>query len=178
MNETALRPRYKFSSQLSTDEIRERLKSALKDDNFNTFKLQYRSVSHHLIISFPAVHRHFWSPTLDVNMEKAMDGKTTVRLLMGPEASIWTMFMFFYTVGGLAVLAGLILGYSQLMLDKGTTWFFLIPAGISIILFFYLAALSGKTKARGQMQIMLDFVMNSVGERNLEEYKPGPGDLV
>lgn len=176
MNETTLRPRYKYSSDLSIDEIRERLKSALKNEGVNHYQLQYRSVSHHLIISFPAEHRHFWSPTLDVNLEKQNDGKTTVRLLMGPEASIWTMFMFFYTVGGLAILTGLVLGYSQYVLDKGATWLFLIPAGIAIILFFYLAALTGKTKASGQMHIMLSFVISAVGE--MEEYVPQPTDLV
>lgn len=176
MSDTSLRPRYKFTSELSIDEIRERLKSALKDDKVNEYQLQYRSVSHHLIISFPAKHRHFWSPTLDVNLEKDNAGKTTVRLLMGPEASIWTMFMFFYTLGGLAILTGLILGYSQYVLDKGATWLFLIPAGIAVILFFYLAGLTGKTKASGQMQIMLNFVINAVGE--MKDYVSQSQDLV
>lgn len=172
MNETALRPRYKFSSKLSIDEIRERLKTALKDEDGNTFKLQHRSVSHHLIISFPAVHRHFWSPTLDVNMEKGADGKTTVRLLMGPEASIWTMFMFFYTVAGLAVLTGIVLGYSQFSLGKGTFLLWLIPIGTALFFVFYFAAIAGKVKAQEQMKHLMVFFKNAVGEDELDVVVP------
>lgn len=178
MNEAAIRPRLKFISELSQEDIRDRVKVGLKDPAVNTYELQYRSTQGHMLISFPAKHRHFWSPTMDLNLEKTDDGKTMLRVLMGPEASIWTMFMFFYTVGGLAILGGLILGYSQYVLDKGATWFFLIPAGIAIILFFYLAALTGKTKAAGQMQVLMQFLMITIGEGVLEEYVPQPTDLV
>ncbi|WP_417610417.1 hypothetical protein [Owenweeksia hongkongensis] len=172
MNETALRPRYKFSSQLSTDEIRERLKTALKDDNLNIFSLQYRSVSHHLIISFPAVHRHFWSPTLDVNLEKGAEEKITIHLLIGPEASIWTMFMFIYTIAGLAVLTGIVLGYSQFSLGKGTFLLWLIPIGSAVFLVFYFAAIAGKGKAQEQMKQLMYFFKNAVGEDELEQIVP------
>ncbi len=172
MNETALRPRYKFASELCTDEIRERLKTALKDDQVNKFKLQHRLVSHHLLISFPAVHRHFWSPTLDVNMEQSTDGKTTVRLLIGPEASIWTMFMFFYTVAWLAVLTGIVLGYSQYSLGKGVFLLWLIPVGLALFLIFYFSAIAGKSKAQEQMKQLMDFFKNAVGEDELELIGP------
>lgn len=178
MNEAAIRPRLKFVSDLPQEDIRSRVKEGLKDPELNTYELQYRTTHGQMLISFPEKHRHFWSPTMDLNLEKTDTGKTMIRVLMGPEASIWTLFMFFYTVGGLAILGGLVLGYSQYVLDKGATWLFLIPGGIAIILFFYLAALTGKTKANGQMHIMLNFLLNTVGKGALEEYVPQPTDLV
>lgn len=178
MNEAAIRPRVKLISELEPEEIRSRIKAGLNNQELNTLELQHRSVHGHLLISFPARHRHFWSPTMDINMEKTAEGQTLIRVLMGPEASIWTMFMFFYTIGGLGILTGLVLGYSQYLLDKGATWLFLIPVGIAIILFFYLAALTGKTKARGQMEILFNFLTASVGAKAFKEYVPQPTDLV
>lgn len=178
MNEAVIRPRLKLISELEPEEIRSRIKVGLNNTELNTFELQHRSVHGHLLISFPARHRHFWSPTMDINMEETTDNKTMIRVLMGPEASIWTMFMFFYTIGGLCILTGLVLGYSQYILDKGATWLFLIPVGIAIILFFYLAALTGKTKARGQMEILFNFLSASVGANAMEEYVPHHTDLV
>lgn len=178
MNETAVRPRLKYISNFPQEEIRNRIREGLKNSELNSYELQYRTTHGHMLISFPGKHRHFWSPTMDINLEKTREEKIMIRVLMGPEASIWTMFMFFYTLGGLAILAGLILGYSQYILDKGATWLFLIPAGIAIMLFFYLAALSGKTKAKGQMELMLQFLQNAVGDGVLEEYVPQPTDLV
>ncbi len=164
MTDTTLRPRYKFSTELSSEDIRNGLRTALKDKAVNEFELQYRSVQGHLIVSFPQKHKHFWSPTLDVNLEDGQNGKTTVRVLIGPEPSIWTMFMFFYTLGGLAMLAGLVLGYSQWTLGKGVLALWLIPVGFAIILFFYLAALGGKAKAQDQMKILKTFMEEAIGQ--------------
>ncbi len=164
MTDTTLRPRYRFSTNLTSDDIRSGLKAALKDKAINEYELQYRSVRHHLIILFPQKHRHFWSPTLDVNMETNPQGKTIVRVLIGPEPSIWTMFMFMYTLGGLAMTAGLVLGYSQWSLGKGVVALWLIPIGFAIILFFYLAALGGKSKAQLQMKILKSFMEEAIGQ--------------
>ncbi len=164
MTDTTLRPRYKFSTELTAEAIRGGLKTALKDKSVNEFELQHRSVSNHLIISFPQKHKHFWSPTLDVNLEDGQNGKTTVRVLIGPEPSIWTMFMFFYTLGGLAMVAGLVLGYSQWTLGKGVMALWLIPVGFAIVLFFYLAALGGKSKAQHQMKILKTFMEEAIGQ--------------
>ncbi len=175
MSSTVLRPRYKFTTPLSAEEIRARLKSALKDAELNTYELQHRSVSGHIIVVLPKKHKHFWSPTLDINLEKAADGQTVVRVLIGPEPSIWTMFMFFYTIGGLMATAGLVLGYSQYALGHGAFYLWLIPVGIAIIMFFYLAALAGKSKAREQMHLLKDFLEAAIGQPlfHQEEVKSG-----
>ena len=158
MTDTTLRPRYKFSTDLTSEYIRSQLKAALKNKVINEYELQHRSVQGHLLISFPQKHKHFWSPTIDINLEKGPEYKTVVRVLMGPEPSIWTMFMFFYTLGALAMTAGLVLGYSQWSLGKGVMALWLIPIGFAIILFFYLAALGGKAKAQEQMKVLKTFV--------------------
>ena len=174
MTTTALRPRYKFSSPDSPEGIRSRIKTALKDPERNHYSLQHRSTSNQLLIAFPARHRHFWSPTLDVNLEKAAEGKTTIRVLIGPEPSIWTMFMFFYTIGSLMTLAGFILGYSQYTLGHGPWYLFLIPGGFLVVGFFYLAAMAGKSRAQAQMHILKEFLEQAIGQSLFDDVE-NPG---
>lgn len=164
MTDAALRPRYRFSTTKSPEEIREQVKQRLKDEDVNSYGLQQRSASNHIILSFPQKHKHFWSPTLDVNFEPLPDGRFKIRMLMGPEPSIWTMFMFFYTVGGLMAALGFVLGYSKYMLDQESWFFWLIPAGVVLVLILYLAGLSGKSRAEEQMRILKEFFEVVMGE--------------
>lgn len=164
MATTGLRPRYKFTTTLSANEIRQRIKAALKSENQNTYELQQRSVSNHIIVVLPKKHKHFWSPTLDVNLETKAADKTLVRVLIGPEPSIWTMFMFIYTIGGLMAAAGFVLGSSQYILGHGSWYFMLIPAGVVLVAIFYMAGLAGKTKAQEQMHILKNFMEEAIGQ--------------
>ena len=163
MSEAQLRPRYRYRSEQSPAELREKILSALNSEQ-NEKKLQQRSTAHHMIISYPREHRHFWSPVFDINLEPRPDDCSYVRVMIGPEPSVWTLFMFFYTLGGLAVLLGLVFGVSQQMLGKGSWTYLLIPAGLLIIGFFYFAALAGKNKAQGQMRELKEFVESATGE--------------
>lgn len=168
-----LRPRYRFTCNLPEAEIHQRLKDAMRDPEKNTEGLQQRSVSGHMLISFRASRRHFWSPVMDINLEPASGNRSLVRVLMGPEPSIWTMFMFFYTIGGLAVLAGMVLGYSQYILGHELYWLLLIPGGLLWISFFYVAALMGKSRARRQMKILKGFLEEAIGQPVFHEEGAG-----
>lgn len=173
MSDGSLRPRYKFSTDLPAAEIRERLRTAVKDPDKNPLGLQQRSVSNHIIVVLPRRHKHFWSPTLDVNFEDLPNNRTLVRVLIGPEPSIWTMFMFLYTVGGLAVVAGMVLGYSQYILGHDLYWLLLIPAGLLWIGFFYGAGLLGKNRAQKQMRILKEFMEEAIGQPVFHEEETG-----
>lgn len=170
MTELALRPRYRYNSNLSITEIRSEIKTALKDEGQNSFDLLQKVVGHHVVISFPVKHSHFWSPILDMNMETNQDSQTRLRVLMAPAPAVWTLFMFLYTLGGLAVLAGMVLGYSQWVLGHGLALLWLIPAGLVLILFLYIAGITGKHKAHDQMRILKGFMEEALaGHISLEE---------
>ncbi|MDZ7846069.1 MAG: hypothetical protein U5L96_04520 [Owenweeksia sp.] len=164
MSSPSLCPRYRFTTNQSADVIRSAVRRLLKDKEKNQLGLQQRSVSNHLILVFPRKQKHFWSPTMDVNFEKTPHGKTKVRMLLGPEPSIWTMFVFFYTIGGLMAAVGIVLGSSQYILGHNSWYFLLIPAGLVIIGAFYLAALVGKGRASEQMYILKNFMEEAMGE--------------
>ena len=105
---------------------------------------------------------------MDISCYYDDDGKTNVRILIGPAPGIWTFFMFLYSVAGAITLAGLIIGYSQGVVNNPTWGYWLIPAGIVMTIMVYLIALMGKKKAGSQMLKMRDFVDASVHLRDYE----------
>ena len=79
--------------------------------------------------------------------------------MVAPEASVWTMFMFFYVVAGFGALIGLMVGSSQLTLDSNP-WGFWLAAGsllLGILLFF--VAQFGKSLAKEEMRELKKFIM-------------------
>lgn len=60
-------------------------------------------VSNHITLKIPQAQQHFWSPQLDVSLEEN-EGGTIIRGLYGPKPSVWTLFMFGYSVVGILML--------------------------------------------------------------------------
>lgn len=176
MPEATLRPRYKFTCWEEAVEVRAKFLAALKDPSLNKASLMQHSVANHLIITLPRKERHFWSPTLDINLESEGSTQTTVRILIGPEPAIWTMFMFGYTVATLLFISGLILGYSQFILSQNSWTFIFTPIGIGLALLIYLSGLAGKYKAQEEMQLLKTFVELALGRELFpqERGKPEP----
>lgn len=150
MSQTALRPRYRFSSANEPKELWALVKAAMANRSINTYGFEHRAVANHFIINYPKRHHHFWSPTIDLSFTKSAKEQTNVRVLFGPEPAIWTMFMFGYSVAGLAILGGLVLGYSQYILGHSAWLFWLAPLGVFLLLLLLLASYFGKHQAQEQ----------------------------
>lgn len=162
MSDSLLRPRYKISSQKKAAELRAMLLEAVKSSP----GFEQRSLENHVLISLPRKDRHFWSPTLDINFEEESES-TTVRILIGPAPAVWTFFMFGYSLAGLSIIAGLILGYSQYILGQNSWTFIFAPVGIFLAGGLLLASLAGKYKAQNEMQRLKIFVEFAIGQELL-----------
>jgi hypothetical protein len=163
MAQTALRPRYSFTSACEPKELWAIIKKALRNPKINSNGLVYRSVATHFIISYPKEQHHFWSPTLDLNFDQLAKNKTRVRALLGPEPAIWTLFMFGYAVAALAIMAGIVLGYSQYILGQSWWLFSLIPAGTALVVFLLFASYFGKHQAEAQTEALKVFLETALG---------------
>lgn len=150
LNEYQLRPRYKFRNERDPAALRQSLKSALST-NSEQWPLTYKDTHGHLIFAYRKPDKHAWSPEMDLNLEDDGNGGTTIRVLIGPAAGIWTFFMFIYTICGLTALGSFILSYSQFVLDKSIWGFWLLPIAVLLAISVYLAGLYGKSKAIPQM---------------------------
>ncbi len=157
MSELDFRPRFKFEVGCGKEAFAERIKVQLRLNNPHGFRGKTRH--EHFLIRVDPKQKHFWSPTLDVSWEINENQKVEVRCLVAPEASIWTMFMFFYVVAGFGTLIGLMIGSSQLTLDTNPWGFWLAAASflLGIILFF--VAQFGKSLAKEEMLELKSFIM-------------------
>lgn len=167
MSNVRLRPRYQFHSPLAENDLYQLIIKALEEQS--SMALPWRTVSGHIVINVAPEQRHFWSPHLDVNLEPQPQGGTTVRVLVGPAPAVWTLFMFFYALCILGFLGGLILGYSQYILQKPVTWFWLVPASVLLAGALWGIGLIGKKTGRAQTQQLLRFLEKPLNYRFIPE---------
>mgnify|MGYP003637419412 CR=1 FL=1 len=154
MSSIEVRPRFHFELKLSEDEAKDRIRKLLKFNNALGFKGQLKN--DYLLLKCHT-KKHFWTPQMEVRVEKE-DDVTLVKCLITPEPSIWTFFMFSYVVSGFGLVIGLMIGSSQITLEKDVWGFWL--AGISLIvgLLFYFIALTGKRLAYDERKAFFDFI--------------------
>lgn len=150
------RPRYKFEISLSQEEIAERLRVKLEENNPDG--LRWSLVSYHIILRIHPEKRHFWSPQMDINMERLDNEHTLVRCLIGPVPTVWTMYVFLYAVLGLGGLVALMAGFSQWTLNHTPWAFWFLPVSIIGSVAMFLFAQFGKRLAHDEMRILKNFV--------------------
>jgi hypothetical protein len=156
-----IRPRFQINTNLSMDEIENRINSNLHDPNSNFLG----SVQHgYGTLSIPFKEQHFWSPQLTFSMEETEEG-TLVRGLFGPRPSVWTMFIFFYAIIGFAIMIVSIIGFSNLSINQSGAILWSLPILIAVFLTIYISAYFGKRLGRDQMIILHRYFEKSSGLR-------------
>lgn len=161
-NKLAFRPRFRFLTPLSMEQIVDRINARADNDNPEGIIVKY--VHNHLILDFPTYSKKFWSPQMDVNLE--IDEETQqvrVRCMIGPSSTVWTMFMFLYGLIGFAALIGIVMGTSQWSMDNTPwgLWIFGVAAILGGIL--HLASLEGQRLSRDEMRLMKQFLDQALG---------------
>jgi len=157
----AFRPRFRFYSELSVDEV---ATSIFNHQSKDGFKPKMRHVQDHVILTIFETQRHYWSPQMDISLEKDEDNqKTLVRCLIGPMPAVWTLFMFVYGFFGFIGFVGLTLGLSQWTL-KSTMWgFWLLPVSLLGMLAMFWVSIEGKKLAEKEMHLLKHFVDDALG---------------
>ncbi len=154
-----VRPRFKVTTADSIDTVVTKIKSALEIENVPCFGNVHASST---TLYIPLEDQHYWSPQLSLSFEEEQ-GQTIIRGLYGPRPVVWTMFVFFYTIIGLAVLFISVIGYSYISLGKPGTILWFVPVLILIFLSLYLVAHFGQNLGKKQMVILHQFIEKSLG---------------
>ena len=158
MSET-LRPRFRYYVPYSQEVLEDQIKQGLKSNN--PHQLGGSILKYHMVLDFPEKTRHFWSPQLDLNIEKYEEG-TLIRGLIGPRPNVWTIFMFFNSVAGFFGVIGTIVGMGQWSMENPPYAFWLLP--VSAILFgvVYYVGKTGKKIAHPESVQLHDFLVNNL----------------
>ena len=151
-------------------EIRPRFKRILTQDektvlsHFRKSMLTIRThglegivVGNHIIIKHPVDQQSMWTPELNISIDPHPKG-TEVRGLAGPRSSIWLMFIFFYSLLGIASIFIFMFWVTrhQLGMSSGILW--LIPVLLLIIGAMYLSARMGQKLSKDQLLKLKHYV--------------------
>lgn len=107
----------------------------------------------HFTLTIPADARHFWSPTLSLEIREA-DGVPVASGRFNPSPAIWTGYMLTYLSLLTISLGAAMWGSAEIVLGR-TPWSLLfIPACVVIGLVMLWASFLGQRLARDEMDAM------------------------
>jgi hypothetical protein len=110
MSGFGLRPGFAHVIDLGVEEARARIVGQAGKDGSLCEVLSFPGF---ICLRIPEERRRFWSPRLHLSLEAEGEGKTRVSGTYGPNASMWSSFLYGYLLVGSAGLFSGILGWCQ-----------------------------------------------------------------
>lgn len=162
-----MRPRFRYLIQKPQATLEAEFKTLLK-----TTKLPFTGVvtPNHVSIHYKKAHQEFFTPHIDLTLDTHEEG-TLVRGLIGPKPQIWTLFTFAHGISGVLALAGIMIGLSQLGMQKPAHALWLLPIAGVISLATYLLAQFGQKIAYDQTVNLYQFLMEQLGHPTHVEWE-------
>jgi len=162
-SEIHLRPRFKIDVEESQQDLLQKFKSNLDNDEC---KYCSKIIDGHIVIDVPKEEDHFWSPQLQIEIEKVTEKQSLVKGLFGPKPTVWTLFMFIHFLLGTAFIGFSIMGYVQYLLKKDATLAYTMLVAIPVIwVLMYFFGRIGRRAGHKQMQELHDFMEKTLGEK-------------
>ncbi len=158
-----LRPRFKMEFDESQEQLIEKFRDNLKDVDC---KYCSKIVDGHIIIDVPLEENHFWSPQLNIEIEKVTDKKSIVKGLFGPKPQVWTLFMFFHFAVAVAFVGFLMMAYVKYMIKENYTFSLTMIIALPFFWFIlYFLGRMGRKTGHGQMNELYNFMMNTLEKK-------------
>jgi hypothetical protein len=158
-NDIVLRPRFQLELTGNKEPILEAFKNAEKAP------ILVKRMDDHLFIKFEKKETNFWTPQLHLEINDLDDKNSKLYGLFGPNPTLWTFFMFLhFGVATLFIALG-IWAYVSVSLNKP----YFLQIGLMVLLVFMWVALYifgrlGKRKGRPQMEVLHQFMMDTLIE--------------
>jgi hypothetical protein len=147
-----LRPRITRVLQVEEQIIRKQLSKSLPSE------MVFEDNEYYYLINYRSENRKIWSPQMNITFE-AVDGQTKVRASIGPQSSIWLVFVFFYFFFLLSFIGTLMYALSQWRLGHPSTLFFAISViSLTILIGMYLVSIIGQRKNRDQIATLSNWI--------------------
>lgn len=156
-----IRPRIRLETHHSPNQLCDIFSRKLNEDDS---KIEGTVLPNYIYIEPIKKDQHYWSPQLTITIEEKEDG-SVIRGLYGPQPSVWTLFVFFYSIIGFATLIVLMIGLSYLSLGKDTSIFWFALLLILLFLTLYLVAYFGQKFGQKQMIYLHHFIEECLGRR-------------
>lgn len=159
-----LRPRFKMDFNESQQQLISKFEANLKDGNC---KYCSKIVDGHIVIDVPEEENHFWSPQLNIEIEKIESEKTIVKGLFGPKPQVWTLFMFFHFAVAVAFIGFSVMAYVQWSLKTNYSSALIVVIFLPVLwIVMYFLGRIGKRRGHKQMDELHRFMMKTLGKRS------------
>ena len=127
----------------------------------------------HVLVTFRAEFRHFWSPWLNLDLQSE-DRGARVSGRFSPHPSVWTGFAFGYLVLTVVSFFALVFGYSQTTIGTTPVAFGVLPVSLAIAAAMWWSAQIGQRLARDQMAQIRALLEEALGDALVERSDPVP----
>jgi hypothetical protein len=136
------------------------IKKAIALLDTKKYPLQGKVVDNHVIIDIPQADTHYWSPQLNMRIEKdELDEKVSyLRGMIGPKPTVWTLFMFVYFSIGFLGFVMSSYGISKSFIGEKTILIWGFPIAILIMLTAYRAGKQGEKLGQEQIDIIKTYI--------------------
>ncbi|MFK5959027.1 MAG: GTP-binding protein [Lutibacter sp.] len=155
-----LRPRFKMNFDDDQLNLIKKFKDNLEDGNC---KYCSKIVDGHIVIDVPINENHFWSPQLNIEIEKVKEKTTIVKGLFGPKPQVWTLFMFFHFAVAVFFIGFSVMAYVQRTLKSDNFFALSMVFALPIVwIVMYFLGRIGKKRGHKQMDELYVFMMKTL----------------
>jgi hypothetical protein len=156
MSSFRIRPRFSQTVDLEPDDIQARIVHYVTEGERRPAgsRVEVKNFPGYVTLRIPEEDQHFWSPLLNLSLDSGGDGRTVINGIYGPNANVWTIFLYGYLlIGSLTMFAGL-LGISQWVVGVNAWGLIVFAVLAGSLLGLYLLAQFGQKLAARQTYLL------------------------
>lgn len=153
MGHPQLRPRFHLKLPCPPEVVIARLRERIEaSDQVCIWSL----IHHHVVLCIPEKDRHYWSPILDLHIDKIPEG-SHIWGHFGPHPNVWTLFTALYVSIGFTGFLSLMFALSQMMAGELPLGLLGPPLALLAMGLLWLVGLAGQKMAQAQMLQLKQF---------------------
>lgn len=156
-----LRPCFRQNLDLPCDEAKDRIVNAVLHQHPS---YEIKSFTRFICLRIPPGERHFWSPRLNLSLEENEAGGTCVQGTFGPNANLWSLYLYGYLIIGLIAMFSGMFGACQLFVGMSAWGLWVFAGSVSAALSMYLASRLGQRFATPQSDRLQQIYVEAIGQ--------------
>ncbi len=117
-----------------------------------------------ICIRLPQEERHFWTPRLHISLETDESGNTQARGTFGPNANVWSLYLYGYLIIGIVAMFSGMFGACQLFVGVPAWGLWVFSGMLVCALSLYLASRIGQRIASPQSKFLEKIYAEAVGQ--------------
>ncbi|MGE5943072.1 MAG: GTP-binding protein [Flavobacteriales bacterium] len=158
----ALRPRFKFEINKNSEVVLSAFDEAKSAQSLFTIT----RIDDHVFIRKSNESRQFWSPQLQIEITEIDNNSCVISGLVGPNPTVWTLFMFLhFMIAGLFIAFG-IWTYTNITLNNS----YIIQISLMLIMviiwiFLYVIGRLGKASSNQEIKDLYTFMQDLIHKK-------------